>query len=65
VSTAGIAIIAENAVILAAVGAGWSLLRQGGGLQVKPVPVPKKASAPGGAAADKTVPFDAARRTGT
>jgi hypothetical protein len=40
-SAADIAIIAENAVILAAIGAGWSLLRQGGGLQVKPVPVPK------------------------
>ena len=39
--TALVAIIAENAVILASVGAGWALLRQGGGLQVKPVPVPK------------------------
>ena len=36
-----IALVAENTVILAAVAAGWSLLRQGGGLQVKPVPVPK------------------------
>lgn len=36
-----IAFITENAVLALIVGAGWSLLRQGGGLQVKPVPTPK------------------------
>ena len=49
------AIIAENVILLAAIGAGWALLRQGGGLQVKPVPVPKappQQSAPPVAAAD-------------
>ena len=42
-SAAVVAIIAENTVILAAITARWSLLRQGGGLQVKTPPVPKKA----------------------
>ncbi len=36
-----IAFITENSVIALAIVAGWALLRQGGGLQVKPVPVPK------------------------
>lgn len=36
-----IAFIAENTVIALAIAAGWALLRQGGGVQVKPVPVPK------------------------
>lgn len=40
-SPAVVALVAENAVLALVVGAGWSLLRQGGGLQVKPVPVPK------------------------
>ena len=40
-STATIAIIAENAVLLAAIAARWSLLRQGGGLQEKTPPVPR------------------------
>ncbi len=35
------AIIAENVVLLAVISAGYRLLKQGGGLQVKPVPVPK------------------------
>ena len=62
-NVAAIAIIAENFAILAGVWAAYRLLRQGGGVQVKPVPVPK-ATAP--SAADKTVPFDLdQRRTGT
>ena len=36
-----IAFITENSVLALAILAGWALLRQGGGLQVKPVPVPK------------------------
>lgn len=36
-----IAFITENSVIALAILAGWALLRQGGGVQVKPVPVPK------------------------
>ena len=36
-----IAFITENSVLALAIVAGWALLRQGGGLQVKPVPVPK------------------------
>lgn len=35
------AIIAENVILLAAISAGYRLLKQGGGVQVKPVPVPK------------------------
>jgi hypothetical protein len=35
-----IAIIAPDAVFLAAIAAAWNLLRQGGGLQVKTPPVP-------------------------
>lgn len=62
VSTAAIAIIAENVVILAAIGARWSLLRQGGGLQEKTPPVPKKAPGePSGA--DNTVPIGKAERS--
>ena len=37
-----IAFVAENAVIALAVVAGWSLLHQGGGLQAKTPPPPKK-----------------------
>ena len=36
-----LAIIAENTVLLAAIGAGWHLFRQGGGWQFKTPPVPK------------------------
>jgi hypothetical protein len=42
-SAAVAAIIAENVVLLAAIGAGWRLLRQGGGVQVKAPPAQKKA----------------------
>lgn len=56
-----VAVIAENIVILAAIGAGTVLLRQGGGLQVTTPPVPKK-TASGTSAAEKTVPFDPAAR---
>jgi hypothetical protein len=41
-SVAVAAIIAENIVLLAGIGAGWHLLRQGGGVQVKAPPVQKK-----------------------
>lgn len=44
-SVAVAAIIAENIVLLAGIGAGWHLLRQGGGVQVKAPPVQKKAPA--------------------
>jgi len=46
VSAAVAAIIAENVILLAVVGAGWHLLRQGGGLQVKAPPVPKAPAQP-------------------
>lgn len=36
------AIIAENTVILAGIGAGWHLLRQGGGLRLQAPPAPRK-----------------------
>jgi hypothetical protein len=42
VSTTAIALVAENTVLLAGIAAGWHLLRQGGGLQVKTPPVPKR-----------------------
>lgn len=42
-SVAVAAIIAENIVLLAGIGAGWHLLRQGGGVQVKAPPVQKQA----------------------
>jgi hypothetical protein len=42
VSTATIAVIAENVVILAAIITGGRLFRQGGGWQLKAPPVPKK-----------------------
>jgi hypothetical protein len=45
-----VALVAENAVLLAVIAAGWHLLRQGGGLQVK-TPPPKKAAQPGDTAA--------------
>lgn len=45
-STTAIALVAENAVLLATIAAGWHLLRQGGGLQVKTPPVPKRPAAP-------------------
>ena len=38
------AIIAPDIVMLAAVGAGWHLLRKGGGLQLKTPPAPRKAA---------------------
>jgi hypothetical protein len=50
VNTTAIALVAENAVLLAAIGAGWHLLRQGGGLQVKTPPVPKRQPQPADAA---------------
>jgi hypothetical protein len=43
---ADLAIVAENVVLLAVIGAGWHLLRQGGGLQVKTPPVPKAPAQP-------------------
>jgi len=47
-STAAIAIIAENIVILVVIAGGWSLLRQGGGIQVKAPVAPKKTTEPPG-----------------
>ena len=41
-----IAFVAENAVAALVIAAAWSLFRQGGGLQVKAPPVPKKEPAP-------------------
>lgn len=38
------AIIAPDVVLLAAVIAGWHLLRQGGGLQLKTAPAPRQAA---------------------
>jgi hypothetical protein len=58
-SAADIAIIAENVVILAVVGGGWHLLRQGGGLQVKTPPVPKRQPQP---AADTGTVEDLSKR---
>jgi hypothetical protein len=58
-----VAIIAENAVFALLIAAGWSLLRQGGGLQAKTPPVPKKETAPKVSAqvqapeADETAPL--------
>lgn len=40
------AIIAPDAVLLAAVGAGWHLLRKGGGLQLKTPPALRKPADP-------------------
>ena len=62
-STMTIAVVAENAVLLAVIGAGWHLLRQGGGLQVKTPPVPKRQAQPA-AGAGPVEPLSA-RRTGT
>lgn len=45
-TAAVVAIIAENAVILAIVAAGAALLRQGGGLQLKTAPPPKAEARP-------------------
>lgn len=59
-SAAITALIAENSVIALAILVGWSLLRQGGGVQVKPVPVPKRTPEPKRepqAEADETVPL--------
>jgi hypothetical protein len=67
-STMTVAVIAENAVFLAVIAAGWSLLRQGGGLQAKTPPPPKaepqqkrgpKAEAPPAAnpEVEETAPF--------
>jgi hypothetical protein len=62
VSTTAIALVAENAVLALAIGAGWHLLRQGGGLQVKTPPVPKRRAQP---AADAAAVEDLSkRRTG-
>jgi len=38
------AIIAPDIVLLAAVGAGWHLLKKGGGLQLKTAPVPRQSA---------------------
>jgi hypothetical protein len=46
VNAAVTAIIAENIVILAVVGAGWHLFRQGGGWQLKTPPAPKASPQP-------------------
>jgi len=45
-SAADIALVAENVVLLAAIAAGWHLLRQGGGLQLKTAPAPKAPAKP-------------------
>lgn len=45
-NTTAIALVAENFVLALAIGAGWHLLRQGGGLQVKTPPVPKRQAQP-------------------
>lgn len=61
-STTAIALVAENTVLLAGIAAGWHLLRQGGGLQVKTPPVPKRQAQP---AADAPAVEDLSkRRTG-
>jgi hypothetical protein len=63
VSAAITGIIAENVVILAAIGAGWRLFRQGGGWQFKTPPVPKAAPQPHpDAAGNETSAFDRALR---
>jgi hypothetical protein len=61
-SSTTVALVAENAVLLAAIAAGWHLLRQGGGLQVKTPPVPKRQAQP--AADAGTVEDLSRRRTG-
>ena len=61
-SAADIALVAENVVLLAAIAAGWHLLRQGGGLQLKTAPAPKRQAQPASDAA--TVEDLAKRRTG-
>jgi hypothetical protein len=58
-SSTTVALVAENAVLLAAIAAGWHLLRQGGGLQVKTPPVPKRQAQP---AADAGTVEDLSRR---
>ena len=45
-STATIAVIAENVVLLAAIITGGHLFRQGGGWQFKTPPVPKQPAPP-------------------
>ena len=59
---AGIALIAENFVLLAVIAAGWHLLRQGGGLQLKTAPAPKAPAKPTPDAA--TAPADGDAKTG-
>ena len=51
-----VAFITENAVAALVIAAGWSLLRQGGGLQAKTPPVPKKEPAPKRGAKTETPP---------
>ena len=41
-----VALVAENFVFALGIAAGWHLLRQGGGLQVKTPPVPKRQAQP-------------------
>ena len=41
-----VALVAENLVFALGIAAGWHLLRQGGGLQVKTPPVPKRQAQP-------------------
>lgn len=60
-STTAIALIAENFVLALAITAGWHLLRQGGGLQVKTPPVPKRQAQPAEAPAVEDL---SKRRTG-
>ena len=45
-NTTAIALVAENFVLALVIAAGWHLLRQGGGLQVKTPPVPKRPTQP-------------------
>jgi hypothetical protein len=59
VSTTAIALIAENFVLALGIAAGWHLLRQGGGLQVKTPPVPKRLAQP---AADTGTVEDLSKR---
>ena len=61
-SAADIAIIAENVVILAGIAGAWHLLKQGGGLQVKTPPVPKRQPEP--QQAPSVEPVATMRRTG-
>jgi hypothetical protein len=61
VSTTAIALVAENFVFALGIAAAYLLLRQGGGLQVKTPPVPKRQPQPAEAPAVEDL---SKRRTG-